>query len=64
MVNSIIPKNSLYDFMETFGNDDNASSLDKCSEFVEKLPLLHINTLKYLIGFLRDIAKNEKWTHQ
>lgn len=50
--------------METFGNDDNASSLDKCSEFVEKLPLLHINTLKYLIGFLRDIAKNEKWTHQ
>lgn len=64
LVDPIIPKNTLYDFMETFGNDDNASSLDKCSEFVERLPLLHINTLKYLIGFLRDIAKNEKWTHQ
>ncbi|KAK8867130.1 Rho GTPase activating protein 39 [Tritrichomonas musculus] len=64
LLDPIVPKCMASSFVDTFTNTDDSSYKEKCQEFVENLPLFHKNTLKYLIGFLREIAKNEKFTHE
>lgn len=58
LLDPIIPKKMADFFIDTFGGDSD----EKCGKFVNNLPLLHLNTLKYLIGFFREIAQNEKFT--
>lgn len=65
LVDPIIPKSMINEFKEIFDDElDLSSNSTKYNEFIEKLPSLHLNTLKYLIGFLREIGKNEKLTQQ
>lgn len=59
LLDPIIPKSMADRFIESF--DERSDQLSK-EKFVNDLPLLHKNTLKYLIGFLREIAQNEKFT--
>lgn len=60
----IIPKYMCDSFIKLPIDDTSKSYNSKYKEFVENMPLLHRNTLKYLIGFLREIAQNNKWTHE
>lgn len=63
LLDPIVPKCMTQLFLDTFNNDPKeASSPEKYRNFVENIPLLHKNTLKYFIGFLREIALNEKFT--
>lgn len=63
LLDPIVPKSMTQLFLETFSVDPAESgSSDKYRNFVYNMPLLHLNTLKYLIGFLREIAQNEKFT--
>lgn len=59
LLDPIIQKKMSDSFIKLSSND-----LNKCKAFVDNMPLLHKNTLKYLIGFFREIAQNKKWTHE
>ena len=60
LIDPIVPKSMANTFIETFAVE--SSTINDFNDFIDDLPLLHKNTLKYIIGFLREIAKNEKLT--
>ena len=62
LVDPIVPKSMSKYFIDTFDNP--SPSPNDYGDFVENLPLLHKNTLKYIIGFLREIAKNVDLTQE
>lgn len=64
LLDPIVPKCMVRSFIDIFKNNNDPSYNEKCKEFVENLPLLHKNTLKFIVGFLREIARNEKFTHE
>lgn len=64
LLDPIVPKSMASSFIEIFKNCNDPSYNEKCKEFMENLPILHKNTLKFIVGFLREIAKNEKFTHE
>lgn len=62
LLDPIIPKSKAASFVELFKSEK--LNEKQCMEFVNDLPLLHKNTLKYIVGFLREIAQNENLTHE
>lgn len=62
LVDPIVPKSMSQYFINTFDNE--SPSPNDYGDFVENLPLLHKNTLKYIIGFLREIANNQELTQE
>lgn len=64
LLDPIIPKSMSDSFIKLPIDILDKSYNDKYNEFIDNMPLLHKNTLKYLIGFLREIAQNKKWTHE
>ena len=62
LVDPIIPKSMENSFIETFAPV--SSTTNDYYDFIDDLPLLHKNTLKYIIGFFREIAKNVNLTQE
>lgn len=62
LVDPIVPKSMSKYFIDTFDNESPKSKDYK--DFVDNLPLLHKNTLKYIVGFLREISKNQNLTRE
>lgn len=66
LLDPIVPKSLSQSFIEVFSNSDSDENVtfSKYNDFVSGIPLLHLNTLKFLVGFLREVAANEKFTHE
>lgn len=62
LIDPIVPKSMSNYFIETF--DSESPKPNDYSDFIENLPILHKNTLKYIIGFLREISKNQDITQE
>ncbi|KAK8895164.1 Rho GTPase activating protein 39 [Tritrichomonas musculus] len=60
LLDPIIPKSMSDSFIKLPTNSNDEAYKD----FIDNMPLLHRNTLKYLIGFLREIARNKEFTHE
>lgn len=60
LIDPIVPKCMANNFIETFSQEK--ISKNDFNDFIDDLPLLHKNTLKYIIGFFREISQNEHFT--